>query len=433
VNVELDARIQFIARSLLGSAQLRSMRYKPDSIPALVRKVTSEMLGKEVAIAAFDAESTELFSVTSLPVPVIVHSSHYLEVVASIRWLLMFVDMAGDEITQMSRSLFLEVLAEKVGRRGFHDLGTSLLFLESWNSNSPKMSIRDNISDANLTPSMPSQSSLLIAIGFQLAHEVGHFSDMSTAIDRLVPVAKSRLDDSLRELAETRPYEGNLDQLAAFVCEDPGSPMHPRHVAEEMLADLFALIAVHQLLLQAVSSTNESRFSVGLVAVELIAQMSVTSWLERIEAMSHAWMEDKGQLERDAVRYRSAMMAVRLEHMIELVPTIYSSLPGLSIGESALEGEPGVLADVFAEKMRTARDLISARFGPVAAGVELAIEFLYSSNKSERLSAQHERLGNAAILAITEPRFVRHARAFCDAIGSRGDGLLTSALRNLLV
>jgi hypothetical protein len=423
MNIELESQILFAAKSLVGDRGFRRTSYDSGSIPEVVTAVCASLLDVEVSAVGVEARSTDLFSLVDLGNPTVVYSSHYLELIACIRRLF-WLDIDSSKLQAMSRSLFLEVLAEKIARRGHTDLATRL-YLESWAGDEPRIFTRERLSTDALDAGAPVDgSSLFLAISFHLAHELGHFVDLGSGAHDFAQVAQAELPGAIRKATASTLGKAKQEELIEFALNDPNGPLSPDHIGEELKADSFALVAMIQCLADDTSGGDEGRFNAFVLAYEVTTQLCVISWLERVEAQSHQWSAEKTDLERMSLMYRSAAMSLRAERLIAAFRIVVPQLAQVDAPDPILDEQSPI-----GSALAAAIEAVNARAIDLNEGVETALHALYTpSSRTDDLV----RLGEASVRATDTSRFVRDARAYCDIAAQHGDGVMLAALRNML-
>ena len=279
--------ITFLARTILGGSRPAARVRSPPLLARLADKA-SFLLGTEVTLVGFASQIPDIFALSGLTTAVVVYTPRFIELTTAYRFALL-TKASASERRALARTFFSEMLSAKLVREGSVDAALRV-FLASWLHAPPLMLGSQWRLDSILQDQHVTQ--LTVVVGYGLAHEVGHFvtfPDQSTpamlidSIDRtLVHVLASMGDRPGRPV---RISPSDQADLAAHARQTPDHPLNPRHIFDEVAADLFAWDVMFNLA-HDVAMDSGMQYDPIPVACEIYVQMMVIYFAERAEVNS---------------------------------------------------------------------------------------------------------------------------------------------------
>ncbi|MFI8994369.1 hypothetical protein [Streptomyces sp. NPDC053542] len=312
-----------------------------------VMDVVAGELGEEPLLIWVDGGFPDLFSLPGLPWPTAVWSTRYLELSSFTRVLLV-----DDAISNMRRDLCrraaLTLIAEISLREGAADVAAKCAvganLGRSW-----------FVSDSNVMDDLEAMpiSEVYVAVWFfGLAHEFGHHCDAEKfAIDPLSDEAiLSFLRSGFDNIAAAPQLPFSFDTVLDQIRQQPGHPLHPRHLRGEVVADLFAAEVVLETLPGLMARAGAGRpHSLRIIAELLLAETQI-GFIERCRGFAHLLQHRDNRALWQAHLLQPAAFHVRMVWLQSYLSSTIASMSATAstASPSTLRRWESVVSDVAA-------------------------------------------------------------------------------------
>lgn len=310
---DLRDAIGFLVRSQLG--EKTPWRFHDRSIRTPMNFTLDEAsrtLGLEPTVVWVDGGYPALWTLTGLPVPVVVYSTRYVELTAYVRGLMaddwlarMRVELAERAILTIAAELALLERAEELAVR---------LFLHSKIGTGIYRSSRDILDDLELTPI---SERYMAAWFYGLVHELGHSWTPDPEFATTGLLSSETLDEALQRNLDAFSVAHEIDLKEIVERLRSGAADHPlstTHLRGEVAADVFAasvlLAATIKILLEL---DPQQQLSPQHFVAEIYFYMNVIALLERCRGIVRLATAPQEPTDLELFLVQPATVGARLE------------------------------------------------------------------------------------------------------------------------